>query len=150
MMIFANGWARVDQHYQQWMIGARSHSRVQTCSQTDTGIRVQSNMCIYIFICVLISEQTWLLLRDLSVACQLQHQSPSVDPLLSCRWPIRAQYCVMWLCIDQSETSILPALAPPPKVDGCPVGDVEEQEHDGEHAEEYQICSWKSVRLIST
>ena len=42
------------------------------------------------------------------------------------------------------------ALAPSPEVDGSPVSQVEEDEHDREHAEEDQICSGEPVRAVYT
>ena len=44
----------------------------------------------------------------------------------------------------------LGAFAPPPEVDGRPVGQVEEDEHNGEHAEEDQVSSGEAVRSIYT
>ena len=44
----------------------------------------------------------------------------------------------------------LAPLAPPPEVDGGPVGQVEEDEHHGEHAQEDQVSPGKTIRSIST
>ena len=44
----------------------------------------------------------------------------------------------------------LGTFAPPPEVDGRPVGQVEEDEHNGENAEEDQVCAGEPVRSVDT
>ena len=66
--------------------------------------------------------------------------------VLPCVWVYRNTVTVVTPCL----VIWLGALAPPPEVDGGPVGQVEEDEHDREHAEEDQVCPGEPVRPVYT
>ena len=53
-----------------------------------------------------------------------------------------------WSRDTTAPPSLVGLSAPAPEVDGGPVGEVEEEEHDREHAEEDQVRAGEPVRPV--